>query len=141
MNRQRFARTLSISIIVLICGQVSLLGFEDMRLPSFMKKEIPEGSPCAIFLYGYICVGCPIGFYLDSIKHDKNAVIIVPAEMAANDLENLVRAFALKGKIIRGSEGHVDLLKAVARKKGLDDWKANVILELKGKEIVRILIR
>jgi hypothetical protein len=61
--------------------------------------------------------------------------------MTANDLENLVRAFPLKGKISRGSEGHVTFLKEVARQKGLDDWKANIILKLKNREITEILIR
>jgi hypothetical protein len=141
MSPRRLGAILLIVGVTLTTAPLLPFGVEHIKLPSVIKKEISESSTQAVFLYGYICVGCPIGFYLDSIKRDKSALIVVPAGMTENDLENLVRAFALHGKIMRGTEDHTVFLREVARLKYLEDWKANIVLELKNKEIVRILVR
>lgn len=134
------------SILLILCLGMALANplpseLEDIKLPIAIKDRLPNDASRVVFLYGLICTGCPVGIYLDSMKEDKNALVVIPAEMTDNDLANLKRAFALQANIIKGTDACPAFLKDVAYKTGQDDWKANVIIELKKGEVVRILFR
>jgi len=134
------------SILLIICLGIALANpspsnLQDIKLPNAITDCLPKEASQVVFLYGNISVGCPVGFYLDSIKEDKTALIVVPAEMTDIDIANLKRAFALQASIIKGMDSCPAFLKAVAEKERQGDWKANVIIELKNGEIVRILFR
>jgi hypothetical protein len=134
------------SVLLILCLAINLAirfppNRQDIKLPNVIKDCLPRDASQVVFLYGNISAGCPVGFYLDSIKQDKTALIVVPAEMTDIDVANLKHAFALQASIIKGMDSCSAFLKEVAEKEKKDDWKANVIIELKNGEVVRILFR
>jgi hypothetical protein len=139
-------RTIYSVLILLMFGSIQFaIGFQspssaqNISLIPEIEKLIDAKTTTIVLLYGYICVGCPIGNYIYSVRDRQDTLFIVPPQYKPNEVENLRRAFSLKCKIVKGDDPNIEVfVNKLAEQLKISKTQRNLILEIKDRTIIKI---
>jgi len=93
-----------------------------------------------VLLYGKgICGSCPTGKFLNSLKYNEKVLFVVPEDYSENDIKNLIDAFNIQGRVIRGGKNTVNFLKNIAGCKRLKVWRNNYHITLNPDKKIRTI--
>jgi hypothetical protein len=112
---------------------------QNMSLIPELEKLMDAKTTTIVLLYGYICVGCPIGNYIYSVRDRQDTLFVIPPQYKPNEVENLRRAFSLKCKIVKGDDPNIEtFVNKLAEQLKISKTQRNLILEIKDRTIVKI---
>lgn len=104
------------------------ISLDFVALPEKIRKnDFKE----VLILYGSgVCTTCSTGKYVYALRERENILVILPGHFNKYDMENFNNVFMLKGRVIKGDEDVLKLVKRINRCKELDMWKANFHIKL-----------
>lgn len=88
-----------------------------------------------IYLFGNLCAECMSRSEINTIKHQKDGVFVVPKFFSDIDINNLRETFNINSDIVRGNDYSETILKRAARCARKKIWKRNIVIkkDIKGK--------
>jgi hypothetical protein len=117
-------------------GFQSASNSKEIELIPEIEKYITGKTKEVVLLYGYICVGCPIGFYLFSLRDRDDVLIFMPSDYTEYEVENFKRGFSIKEKIVIGIQKIRDFYDKLTIDLGLVGKDDNIILKIENKKVV-----
>ena len=112
---------------------------QNMSLVPELEKLMDAKTTTIVLLYGYICVGCPLGNYIYSVRDRQDTLFIIPPQYKPSEVENLRRAFSLKCRIVKGDDPNIEVfVNKLGEQLKIDKTQRNLILEIKDRKIVKI---
>ncbi|GEM_PF-3462976 len=130
---------LMFSLIQFAPGFQSPSTAQKMPLIPELEKIMDAKTTTIVLLYGYICLGCPLGIYIYSVRDRQDTLFVVPSQYKPNEVENLRRAFSLKCRIVKGDDPNIEVfVNKLGEQLKIDKTQRNLILEIKDRTIVKI---